>query len=81
MPQGVLEGEHTLTIVGISRDGEEITTSLGIVIAQRAQPEAAEVVSTDSSDGFGLAEGLLWAALLLFIGLSVALVNRRRKSA
>jgi hypothetical protein len=80
LPEGLVEGEHTLTIGGVAVGGVNIKTSLGLVIA--SAPEApADVVATDSSGGFGVAEGLLAAVLLLFIGLCVALVIRRRKSA
>jgi predicted RNA-binding protein with TRAM domain len=80
LPEGLVEGEHTLTVGGVTAGGVNIKTSLGLVIA--SAPEApADAVATDSSDGFGVAEGLLAAVLLLFMGLCVALVIRLRKSA
>jgi len=80
LPEGLVEGEHTLTVGGVTAGGVNIKTSLGLVIA--SAPEApADAVATDSSGGFGVVQGLLLAVLLLFIGLFVAFVIRRRKSA
>jgi predicted RNA-binding protein with TRAM domain len=76
IPEGVLEGEHTLTIVGVSSDGEQVTTSVGIAITQA---EEIEPIAGEDSSGSTATNELVLLGLLLIAGVGVALWLRQRK--
>ncbi len=76
IPEGVLEGEHTLTIVGVSADGEQVTTSVGIAITQA---EDIEPIDDEDSSGSTATNELVLLGLLLIAGVGVALWLRQRK--
>jgi titin len=78
IPEGVLEGEHTLTIVGVSADGEQVTTSVGIAITQA---EDIEPIDDEDSSGSTATNELVLLGLLLMAGIGVALWMRQRKIA
>jgi titin len=76
IPEGVLEGEHTLTIVGVSADGEQLTTSVGIAITKA---EVIEPIADEDTSGSTGTNGLVLLGMLLIAGIGVALWLRQRK--
>lgn len=78
IPEGVLEGDHTLTIVGVSADGEPLTTSFGIAITKA---EEIEPIADENSLGSEVTNELLLLGLLLIAGIGVSLWLRQRKRA
>lgn len=81
IPQGVVEGEHTLTFAGISSTGEEIASSTGIVISQDTIVVDAPATDGQSGNGFASTGLLLLVAGLLLLAVLIAGLRRRRKSA
>lgn len=81
IPQGVVEGEHTLTFAGISTSGEEFASSTGIVISRDSIVVDTPDQGSESGNALNTTTLLEFAVALLLLTALVIVLRRRRKSA
>ncbi|NBW91904.1 MAG: fibronectin type III domain-containing protein, partial [Actinobacteria bacterium] len=76
LPEGLLEGEHTLTLGGTATNGVNIKTSLGLIITSEPQVTVDETQSNTSSGSNSLGMMTLFALVMVLLGFGGVLIGK-----